>query len=438
MFKDIGWKILAVISAILLWNVVLSIEDPVNRKSLSKTLQLVNEGSLEENGFIIMNRDKILTNVKVNLQARSSVLRTHFGNQSTWVTAYVDLGNIDASYNNRLGDPVSLKINVAVSASLAVVLGVEPESVAVILDKMVTRSMPVSIDMTGAPAEGYESVKPVCQETISVRAPQSILGNVDRISASISVEGAEADVDEGSVPLKVIGQDGKDMTDQVELSAETVSLIAKVYPKKTVPLKAVCEGDAAEEYWISGTAVEPPVIEIAGPPEALEQINEIVLKPVQMNGESENFEISRNVNDSLEGGAIVSSSNSPAVTVAVLIEKEATKDIKLEMSNIAVIRDVSEMDVQILNVDVTVSVRGPSIVLDELNETNVRAEVDLSGMSKGIYDVPLHIDFPVTGVSLVRQVFVRVVIGDDLSAAAIFSSSYESVSSEIDRFVART
>ncbi|MDR1640458.1 MAG: hypothetical protein LBT59_12235 [Clostridiales bacterium] len=423
IFKDIGWKILALISAVLLWNVAWGIEDPYIKKTISKTLQLVNENMLEENNYIIMNRDKILTNVKVSIQGRSHAVTQFFGNQSNLVSAYVDLKSIDASYNNRLGEPISLKINVAISASMANVLGVDPESATIILDKMVTKSVPVAIDMTGTPADGYESVKPSYQEPVTIKAPQTVLDKVEKVVASISVKGDDMDVEE-EVPLKVVGKDGKDMTDQVELGLESVTLIAKIYPKKTVPLRAVFEGDPAEEYWISGMAVDPPEIEIAGPQAELDLITEIVLKPVLMNGEAESFEVSRNVNDALEGGALVSSSNSPAVTVDVFIEEEDIKDIKLEKTNIAIINDASEMDVQILNLEVTVTIQGPSIMLEKLDETNIRAEVDLSGMSKGIYDVPIYIEFP-TGITLVRQVFVRVVIGDDLSAAAIISSSYE-------------
>jgi YbbR domain-containing protein len=422
IFKDIGWKILALISAVLLWNVAWGIEDPYIKKTISKTLQLVNENMLDDNNYIIMNRDKILSNVKVSIQGRSHNLQ-NFGNQSNYVSAYVDLRSLDSSYGNRLGEPISLKINVALSGNLANVLGVEPESATIILDKMVTRSLPVSIDMTGEPDDGFESVKPAYQDPVALRAPQTVLEKVEKVVASISVKGADLDVLEDA-PLTVLGKDGKDMTDQVELSFETVSLAAKIYPKKTVPLKAVFEGEPADEYWVSGTAVDPPTIEIAGPQEELDLIEEIELKPVLMNGESESFEVSRNVNDALEGSAIVSSSNSPAVTVDVTIEEEDTKDITLENTNIAIINDASEMDVQILNLEVTVTIRGPSIVLEKLDETNMRAEVDLSGMSKGIYDVPLYIEFP-AGITLVRQVFVRVVIGDDLSAAAIFSSSYD-------------
>jgi YbbR domain-containing protein len=277
-------------------------------------------------------------------------------------------------------------------------------------------------------------VKPAFKDYVDVKAPQSVLDKVEKIVASISVKDAVMDVENASVPLKVIGEDGADYTDDVELSIEFISLKAKVYPKKIVPLRAVPEGDAADGYWISGITVEPPQIEIAGPESELAEIQEIVLKPVLMYAESESFEISRNVNDSLVGSSIVASSSSPAVDVAVSIEKEAFKDITIEMSNIAIIKDTetAEMEFQILNEDVTVSIRGPSVYLDQLDKTNIRAEADLSGMSKGIYDIPLHFEFPLPGITLVRQVLVRVVIGDDLNAAAIFTSPYEGALSAKD------
>lgn len=69
--KDIGWKLLSLAIAVALWFMVINTENPLETRSYTASVQIQNEESLFERGYVVVNEDEInSTRVMVRLRAR--------------------------------------------------------------------------------------------------------------------------------------------------------------------------------------------------------------------------------------------------------------------------------------------------------------------------------------------------------------------------------
>ena len=109
--KDIGWKLLSLAIAVALWFTVINTENPLETRSYIASVQIQNEESLFERGYVVVNENEInSTRVTVRLRGQRLALDT-LSQSNTKVQAIVDLSNIIYSYN---GEPVSVPVNIVI------------------------------------------------------------------------------------------------------------------------------------------------------------------------------------------------------------------------------------------------------------------------------------------------------------------------------------
>lgn len=109
--KDIGWKLLSLAIAVALWFMVINTENPLETRSYTASVQIQNEESLFERGYVVVNEDEInSTRVMVRLRGQRLALDT-LSQSNTKVQAIVDLSNVIYSYN---GEPVSVPVNIVI------------------------------------------------------------------------------------------------------------------------------------------------------------------------------------------------------------------------------------------------------------------------------------------------------------------------------------
>ncbi|MDR3239666.1 MAG: hypothetical protein LBT44_06215 [Clostridiales bacterium] len=419
LFKDFTWKILALFSAVLLWYVVMTVENPLQKKSIMKMISLQNEDMLQKNGFVLMNRDKITQNVRLNVQAKLSDI-TKIYNQSPYVNAYIDLKAIDESYNNRLGDPISMAISVDAPAQCQVVSR-DPESVTMFIDKLAYQVMPVNVKMNGTAKENFEEQDPLSsQNSVEIVAPRSVLDMVESVEATVYLKNADQDVVARDVELIVYDGDHKDITSKVTLDINTISVTVPVYPIQKTPILPKFEGNPQAGYWVSGVTPVPNAVEIVGRPEALEQVQAVDLPPVNLTNINADKEQIFDIRDYLQGDSVsLRKGAGYEVKVTVRVEKEAVRSLSTPMQNVNVIRDANHLSVELPPGPITFSVRGPAAAVNRINEDSVKADLDLSGLPEGVHVVALRFHLPANVVVSGGPVRVQVVITDELSTATI-------------------
>ena len=110
--KDLGWKLLSVAIATTMWFMVISINQPIDTRSYSTTLQLVGAETLTARGLTVANRED-LTNTKISIKvkAQRTALDRLSQRQADLISASVDLSDLTYAQD---GDTITLPVETSV------------------------------------------------------------------------------------------------------------------------------------------------------------------------------------------------------------------------------------------------------------------------------------------------------------------------------------
>lgn len=193
----------------------------------------------------------------------------------------------------------------------------------------------------------------------------------------------------------------------VQVLPATVALTFEPSATKIVPVVPEIEGDPADGHVVGAVTASPSTVRVVGPASALERLTEATTEPVSIQGATASVRERVNVGLASE---------------AARLENVQTALILVEVLRAPAERAVSGVPVEIRNLrtgagaDVTpetveIMARGATATVDQLEPTAVPVFVDLSGLGRGRYNLPVRVDptnqYTVTSVKP-DQVQVRI------------------------------
>ncbi len=262
---NIGYKVLALLLAFLLWYFVTGQRDPLVERTFSRPLeprglssQLVLASSLPE--------------VKVTVRGAKSAIQ---GLGPEEIRVFVDLAG-------RSAGEALLPVKTEVPFG-ALVASLEPERVRVYLDFWGEKKVPVRVAVLGEPAAGYLLLTPVATPSqVSVEGPSSLLARVQEVQAVLRVNGARQNVTQ-RVRIRIPGASGEKLEARPEV-VEVLVPVATRGPVKSVFVAADIRGEPQPGFAVKEVLVDPPQIQVTGPPDALASLTEVRTRPVDISG----------------------------------------------------------------------------------------------------------------------------------------------------------
>ena len=310
-------KILSVLIAILIWLVVMNINDAEKTTSFPVPVELVNTEVITNNGkvFRVLEGSEFVT---VKVRARKSIIdeldRTDF-----ILTADMQK---DLKYDRMVGITVECKnksINIDENVSLS------RSNVEVSIEDSATDQFQVHVRHTGEPNNGLVVGSMVPEQTIiKITGPVSLVEKIKTVEAMVDITGIPGmtvktcelklyDAAGGIIDntyLKYVGKnDGIDVT---------VSMLNT----KTVPLKFNYTGNPAENYAVKEISYKPETVEIAGSAEVLSRIFrwEIPAEAVDVSGIDEELQLVVDLAQYLPSGVILKNGEESSALVIVEVE----------------------------------------------------------------------------------------------------------------------
>ena len=310
-------KILSVLIAILIWLVVMNINDAEKTTSFPVPVELVNTEVITNNGkvFRVLEGSEFVT---VKVRARKSIIdeldRTDF-----ILTADMQK---DLKYDRMVGITVECKnksINIDENVSLS------RSNVEVSIEDSATEQFQVHVRHTGDPNNGLVVGSMVPEQTIiKITGPVSLVEKIKIVEAMVDITGIPGmtvktcelklyDAAGGIIDntyLKYVGKnDGIDVT---------VSMLNT----KTVPLKFNYTGNPAENYAVKEISYKPETVEIAGSAEVLSRIFrwEIPAEAVDVSGIDEELQLVVDLAQYLPSGVILKNGEESSALVIVEVE----------------------------------------------------------------------------------------------------------------------
>lgn len=416
---NLGLKILAVLCSVLLWLIVMNIDDPVKTNTFRNIkVEILNPQAITDEGKVFEVLDG--TNmVDVTVTAKRSIMNT-IGRDNIIVTA--DMSEL--TFMNK----VRIHVTTDKYDDKLEKITTSEENMRVNVEDLKRVQMVVETAVSGEPGDGY-MVNDVTTEQNLVRlsGAESVISTVARAVLEVSVEGITTGI-QADYPIKLYDAQGREIDSRnINKSISSIGVKVSVLQQKQVPLVFTASGTPAAGYAQTGEITSTPdSILIAGSATALGNTAsiEIPAELLDITGASADVVTLIDVRDYLpEGTILADSSFNGRVSVTVVIEEEKSAVVEVRTEDIA-IQNLPEgkkgeinMETDTLSVEVT----GLEQHMNGIDGTTAVGYVDLKAITgqdgtqevaDGVYQLPVVLNLP-EGVRIKSEQRVTVTIQDD-------------------------
>ncbi len=383
LIHNLAWKILSLFIAVLLWSYVISSDASITRDvSLSGVDVIVSGQSVLQGRELALLTDAAseLANVRVRVRvAQSDYAR---------VTADSVSVELDLSRIRQTGTQV---VTLTGNSAYGDVVDISPETIALEVEELDQRTVPVNIYLDQGEATGYwYNLTQRNPSIISVSGPSSVVRQVSSAMISMDVSELTASTVRAE-PYSLLDASGMEITFPLTRSTSTVNVGVDVYPVKQLTVGAdpvTCTtGALPEGYRISGVEINPAMVTVAGEQTLLEALDTIAIVPVDVTNARQSFSTIA----ALSGVSDLKYTSSAQVTVTVYIEEIQTTDRYDQVS--VYVRGASSGSGTAVAADaVEIKITGPYSSVIALEKDDIIAYVDVSGLAAGEYELPIQVE----------------------------------------------
>lgn len=365
-------QVVSLFISIGLWLYVTNTENPIRTVEVSKVpVQLLNANALSDQGIALVPNQNIYVDLKVEGYSQDvyKLNKDDFSIQ-------IDLDE----YALKVGDN-SIPITIVDTPSNVTVKNTSNLVVTVKIEELIEKDFKVESRIDVAAKVNYYAAQPEIEpETVTVSGPHSLVSQVKEVV----VLGQEDNVSEDIVKnYEVIPIDDSGYTvEGVKLSTERVQVIIKVNSGKSVPIKVGTTGSVNDNVNITSMELSQDYVEITGPKEVLDSINEIYTENIDLSiiTKDSNKEVALIFPDGIEKASI------SYVTVSIEVEEtkeneenEVTRVFEVEYTTSGL---ASGLNMTASSNKVKIVLKGSKSKLDSISIENIVASIDLSSITE--------------------------------------------------------
>ena len=388
--KNLGFKILAVVFAFILWLVVYNTDDPTITVSYTTNVTV-------ENASVVTDMNKCYevlngTNtVSFAVTAKRSVLNKL---EDTDFTAVADMNRMIV---NEDGDKANVPIEIISKRSNSSLKYNEKNKyLEVSLEDLMKRRFIITADTSGKVADGYAlgEVTVTNPNVLNVSGPASIVNKIDSVVATIDVDGMSINLSDNVIPA-LYDADGQEIdTTKLKLSNTTVTISAKILSVKEIPLVFSTSGVPYGDNRVVEISSKPETIKVKGSSTTLNPLSSLNIPGDVLNvsGASEDITTTIDISEYLPDGVELVNASDATVTVTVRIEAYELKKFNLSTSQINVNGLDSNYDLSFDQSTVAVTVSGLKNDLNKLNTSQLSASIDVTDLGVGTHQVNLDLN----------------------------------------------
>ena len=418
---NIPLKIMSVAVAVVVWLIVVNIDNPVGTNYYTLTnVELINKEYVESSdtiGKMCMpeeKQDSIRIAITTNKKIRDKI-------KVSDITATADLQQTVSLDTNPVMVPIT--VTCSVPGVTPNDIKVTPQNLSVNLDEKETQEFVVNVSRGDTkPGKDYEAGSLTANpEKVRITGPKSLVNKIDKVNATISLDGNTQDFTQ-DVNLTIIDKNQEALSDsemnslRIENNAK-VSVTARLWKiRQGVGISAGYVGSPASGYQVGTVTTVPDTISVAGSTEGLETLTQndntitIPADSIDISGESRDVERKISLKDLLPDNVKLTSDSSEDVWVTVSILPEGSREFTLSTKDIEVKNKPDDLQVTFETAQIEIRIKSDTEDLDDLNtETDIKASIDLKGKEEGNYKVPVTLSLP-DGYETVENVSTEVVI----------------------------
>lgn len=378
--KNLDLKILAVLFSVILWLIVVNIDDPVKSVQFSDiNVEILNASELKKQGKVYEVLDNT-DNITVTVVGRRSVIEEMAKEN---ISATADMKNLTSM------DTISIVLSSNKNANELDSLRSSIENVKLEIEDIKKIQKPIITVVEGAPADGHMlGDLSVNLNRVNIEGPESVIDTIDSAKAILDANGVTTSII-ASVPVRLYDKSGNIIDDpRVTTNITSVSVNQEILVKKEIPIQFNVTGTPAEGYALTGEVnASQKSVWIAGKKNIIDSVNAIVIPEEVLNVEGYRISLTTVIDlaDYLPKSAEFADPNFDSqIEVTVGIQRETFITVSFDESTIKIINAPDAYNVSVVR-DGTyfktgenhIRLYGLSNVLSAFDDSDLVIEVDL-------------------------------------------------------------
>ena len=379
---NLMWKILSVVIAILMWSYIVSADSSITRTKVlsSVDVSLSGQSVLQSRLLaVVMDEDEALASVRVKVKVP----------QANYARVTADSVSVELDLS-RVRQTGRQEVELVGTTAYGEVVQITPSTLEVDIEPMDTRVVPVNVELQNQDEDKYYYVVSQSNPSqLTISGASSVVQRIAQAQALVNVEGMTTGRNV-SVKYALLDEEGSEVTQLVSKPTSSVMVGLSIDPIARLSVDASIEtattGTLPDGYRITRVEVQPETITVAGDPSLLGELDVLTFEQVNVTGRTQSFSTVATVN-ALDAMKYVSTRQ---VTVTVYIEEESQvarfENVELSISGL---REGCAAELS----DETVRVKATDAYseMGQLTESHLLADVDLTGLTPGEYDLPVQV-----------------------------------------------
>ena len=378
--KNFGLKIVSFLLAIMLWLLVVNIDDPVVRWTfLDVPVTIKNADVITNQGMIYEVLDGTDVISRVTVYAPRSVGENI---SKSDIVATADMNTLNSL--NILQVEFSVP---KVGSKVSDIRG-STDSMRVSIENKKNIQKVLKTNINGEAPEGYVVGNVTTdQNLVRVAGPESVVDRVASANINIDMNALSeftSDI-QTSVPVRLYDVDGNEVEGStLTKNPDSVRITIEILSTKDVPLRFEVDGETAEGYGFTGEIVgDVQTVRIAGRRSSIANVNEIVIpaEAFDLSEARENTMIEIDVCDYLpENVQMADKSTSVPVHVTIGVERETIERYTLRSEDVRIL-NVPEgviCELEDLEEEYTLSLVGVGSVISGIEARDLEATFDVA------------------------------------------------------------
>lgn len=381
MKKNLGLKILSLLIAVVIWILIVNVDDPVVTKKFEDITVTI------MNGDVITEKDKVYTVTGGNAVDVSVTGRRSFVNSlnRSDIVAVADLSELSitgAAY-------IETNITKYTTTHYEMELGTT-KMLTVELEDKISNKFSVDIQLSGEIDSGYTiSEKSASPNMITVSGAESVINKIHRVVLDVNVQGRTASFQK--VVNKndfLVYDNNKDLIDnsKLEFSIEDITVNVELQKTKEVELKITPVGQPKNGYRVKEFEYEPKKIIVSGDEDTLSKLS-VISYEYDITDKFEDYEENLPISDELLN-VIKSYGVSPVdetqtIAISVTFEKLETDEVNISADDIEIRNLSAGYHAEINTSAVKALVQGGNETIGKLVAADLEPYIDLLGYATG-------------------------------------------------------
>ncbi|MBO4384326.1 MAG: hypothetical protein J5854_02745 [Clostridia bacterium] len=391
--RRIIYFVLSLLLALFLWGFVLMTQNPDREKTFYDLKPKFESGTEAD---LILRKltfcgdlNEILKDVSVTVSAPLTEVSKMTANN---ITVTVNL--------NDVHEAGTYKLEVKATSTVGTVKRVEPATIEIEVDDLVSNTIPVSYDFVNADKfpDGYWHDTPVLlSSTTVVEGAKRDIAQVRNAVCHIDL----ADLTEsvyGAYSLSVLDKSNNEIDPAVfKNSIPTVTVRMTVLPHKQIPVvvpEIIDDELASDIFEVVGATLPIDFLDIAAEQSALDALTEITCEPIRLSGITEpgTYTFTVTMKDIPENSYVLRGVIPNVVQCTVVIAEKQIKQYYVGIP-ITFIGETEEYTYTYDRIFADIIISGPARLVKNFASSELTIIVNVKGRMPGEYDIELEYTF---------------------------------------------